>query len=577
MSKNGKNKLARIIAFAILILLIACCTFAVWISYRYKQILAERLPLMIAKSTDSVYHISFRDIHVHIFTHNITLTGLELWPDQKQVEKLKSAHRHIPPTLSTVSIPLLEASGLVWKDIIDKGILDCGNVTVHQLKWLMVCRPNPQDSLLQHDQQKKPYISLIRAEHIDFNSPNIIYHYEGIKDSFSAFLRGGKASLQQFIYNFDERQDTSLFLYARSGKLRPDTFIFRKKVGIYTVRKPLLDFETTLNSITLKDVKLKQMVDHNPNDGEKEIYDFDLPSIKLMDFNWNQLINKSILQTSDVIATDPKMNIRYIDKNQPQTNKMGSYPHQLLLQVGLQTNLATINIHNGYFKYTEVTKKDGDAVIEFTNIQGHFTNITNMTSIIAKHKSCTIKLKGKYMNKSDVSSTFDFYLGDTSGRFKMDGILENLDGEDVMKQAQALTIVEVTSFHLDKMDMHIEGDGSYAKGNFTVLYKDLKISLLKFKSNFRKGKHGPFSFLGSALILYPSNPMPGSEPRQVTTSFARDPQKGFIGSLWENIYRAAKKSAVRNENLVNITDGKESSKGEERKKGFFQRLFGKKH
>ena len=91
---------------------------------------------------------------------------------------------------------------------------------------------------------------------------------------------------------------------------------------------------------------------------------------------------------------------------------MGSYPHQLLLQVGLNTNLEIITLHKGHIKYTEVIKNEDDAVIEFTDINGRLTNVTNIDSIIARKKNCVIALSGKFMGKSDVSSTFHFYLGD---------------------------------------------------------------------------------------------------------------------------------------------------------------------
>jgi hypothetical protein len=126
------------------------------------------------------------------------------------------------------------------------------------------------------------------------------------------------------------------------------------------------------------------------------------------------------------------------------------------------------------------------------------------------------------------------------------------------------------------MNMHIEGDETYAKGNYTMLYDGLKMSLMKFDSKERQGPHGPFAFVGSTLVLYPGNPMPGKEVRTATASFARDTTMGFISILWQNMYRAAKKTAVREQAIVTISDGPETSKGEQPKKGFFKRLFGKK-
>lgn len=577
MPMPAKKKVLYIVLSVFLFLLAAAGGFAWWLSDHYKKLLVAEVPGMVQRATDSIYHISFKDINVDMFDHSVTITGLKLWPDYNQAKALRARHHRIPPTLSTVSVPRIEAYGLMWGDIASTKSLNCKHVVVRDLKWLLDCTPHPEDSLFTRDKKDKPLLDHISVAEVDIIKPDVTYHYHGKNGDFSFHANGGTAVLHDWIYNTDKKKDTSLFLYAHSGQVRFDDLVFVKKNGRYTTKKPEIDFETSPNSVTLKKVKIKHMVNHDPKTwAEKEIYDLLFPSLKLTGLNWNELITNT-LHATQVDAEAPNIAVRFFDKNAAGGSKLGSYPHQLLLQVGLQTNLETVNLHKGHLKYTEVTEKNEEAVIEFTNIKGHMKNVTNMKEIIASHKTCVIQLEGKYMNKSDVNTTFNLNLADTTGRFSVDGFVKNIDGEDVLKQAQAFTLVEVTSFHLDKIDMHIEGDGTYAKGDFAVLYKDLKISLLKFKSKHRMGKKGPLSFLGSALILYPSNPIRDKEVRTVTTTFARDPDKGFIAVLWQQIYRAAKKTAVRNEGFLDVTDIKESFKGEDpKKKGMLKRLFGKK-
>ena len=359
--------------------------------------------------------------------------------------------------------------------------------------------------------------------------------------------------------------------------MRFKNFTFSKPAGRYVVKTPDLDFGSTDSSVTLRFINLNHLVDYDQLSGkEKESFDLHFPVIELHGFNWNKLIDKGVLRIRAVYATAPVINIRYIRENNPANSRTGSYPNQLLLQVGLKTNIMQLFVKDGKFKYTEVTPKGDEGVIEFTGIQGQFENITNLPKVIAKRPDCVITLAGKFMNKSDIAVTFDLSLADKKGAFTVNGHLDNLDGDEVTPQAQVFTIVKVTSFHLNHMKIHIAGDESYAKGDFTVLYQDLKISLLKFDSKMREGKKGLFAFVGSTLVLYKSNPLPNKEVRTVTTSFARDTTKGFIGMIWQHIYRAAKKTAVREQGIVTLTDGPETNRGDTPKKGFFKRLFGKK-
>ena len=577
MAGSKKRKLLHIILLSVLLVIAGVAGYLIWFSHHYKQVIKDRLPEIVLKSTDSVYHISFSDIDISIFDRHITIYDLKLWPDMKQVNALKQQRRRTPPTLSTVSIPLLEAYGITWENLIEKKSLDCSNVVVHDLKWLMVCQPAIGDSLFGHDKRQTPAINRVTSARVDFNNPDITYNYIGQKENFQCYMKGGTAVLNNFVYNYDQSKDTSLFLYAHSGKVRFENFIFNKPSGHYSIITPDLDFATTPNTVTLKLIKIKHMVNHDPETGkEKENYNLGFPAIELVGFNWNRLIDDGELIIPKVNATAPTIEIRYIRENADKNGRKGSYPNQLLLQVGLKTDIKELNINKAHFKYTELTKKGDEGTIEFGDIKGTFSNITNMPEVITCDKSCVVKLQGKYMDKSDVAANFDLGLADAQGHFTLDGNIKNLTGDEVSQQAQAFTIVKVTSFRLARMDMHIEGDQTYSKGDFTVLYDGLKLSLFKFDSKQRQGQRGPFAFVGSALLLYPGNPMPHKEVRKVTTSFARDTTMGFISVLWQNMYRAVKKTAVREPAIVTISDGPETSRGEQPKKGFFKRLFKKK-
>ena len=577
MAKGNAKILFRILLFSLAFVIICSFSIAWWLSLHYKRIISDKLPEIVTNSSDSVYHISFNDISVNIFTHRVTITDLKLWPDEKQVAWLIKQHRSTPVTLSTVHIPYLEADGIKWEDLISNKSLDCKNVVVHDLKWSMLCKQSPDDPLLTHDKKKDPAIGRITSQTVHFIQPDVTYHYIGTKSTFDFFMKGGTADLNNFAYNYDPTKDTSTFLYAHSGKVRFESIIFSKPSGLYIIKMPDIDFSTTANTVTLKLVKIKQMRDNDPQTGKtKEIYNIDIPSLELAGFNWNKLINHGVLKVPKANANDPSIEIQYIRENNPANGRMGAYPQQLLLQVGLKTNIEELNIHNGLFKYTEVTPKGDQGTVIFSGINGQFSNITNLPKAIARNNNCTVKLSGKYMGKSPLSTNFELCLADTTGRFKLDGYLKDLEGDDVTPQAQAFTIVEVTSFHLKEMDMHIEGDQTYSKGDFTVLYNDLKISLFKFDTKHREGKKGTLAFLGSTLLLYSDNPLPGKDVRKVSTSFARDTTKGFVNVIWQHMFRAAKKTAVREKALVTITDGPETSKGQKPKKGIFTRLFGKK-
>lgn len=571
------KRVLLIILSVILLAVITAGCFLFWFSRNYKKVLAERIPAAMLSGTDSIYHISYTDIDISLSEHTIILTGLRLWPDTMQVRAMRTNRRKVPPTLFTVYAPRLEAADISWSALLRSKTFTCKNVTANDLEWQLACTPHPEDSMFTRGQKGKPFISHINAEHITLTRPKVTYLFRGPRNAFSLNLKGGSVVADNWNFYTDESMDTCTFLFAKKGKIRPDSVVFLKPSGRYSTLKPTLDFQVSKGIVSLQNIHIKEMLNRDPqNKNIQEVYNIDLPEIAVSGFNWNKLVNHNELGITNAAVKQPVINLKYIRQYAAATNKMGSYPHQLLLQVGMDLNIRKVALQNGNMEYVEVTDKGEEGLIKFTGINGSLDHITNMPGIIRTHHNCIIKLKGKYLDKSPLDATFHLDLTDNSGRFKMQGNVQDLDGDDVLKQAQAFTFVGVTSFHLNRLDMDIDGDETYAKGRFTCRYKDLKLSLFKFKSKHRKGSKGPFSFLGSTLILYPSNPMPGKEVREVTTTFARDTSKGFINGIWKNIYYGAQKTAVRSQNLLTIAGERETEKGEQPKQPFLKRLFRKK-
>jgi hypothetical protein len=578
MAAKRKYIVLRVLVSFMVVFFLAAGCGLLWLSHNYKRLILERAPGIIAKGSDSVYHLSIQDVDIHFWAGTATVTGLNIWPDKEQVKTLRARKHRVPPTLSTVTLPKVEISGICWTDLITSKSFDCSHVVVHHIKWTLEATPHPEDSLFPERPKRSGMIRRITALHGDVLEPEITYKYNGAATRFTAMLKGGNGVLNEFVYDYDDTKDTSNFLYANNGYVKPDSFIFLKQGSRYSVEHPGLDFETSPSSITLKFVKIMHLIDVNESSGNiQELYNLSFPKIEIISTNWNALINDGILSAKEINAPKAMIDIHYISANTTAHSKMGDYPNQQLHQVGLKTNIKKFNILDGLFRYTEPNEKSQqEAIIELEGLNCSITNITNLDSVIRKNNNCAIKLDARYNHKSPVSGTINLTIGDTKGHFTLNGYLENLDAADITKQTQALALVEVTSLHLSKIELSQEGDETYVKGNMTMLYSDLKISLMKFKSNMRKSEHGPLSFLANTLLLYRQNPMPGKDVRKVSTTFARDSTKGFISMIWENVLRGAKKTAIRSDALINITDGPETQKGEKPKKGFFKRLFGKK-
>ncbi|MCD6010952.1 MAG: hypothetical protein K0Q79_814 [Flavipsychrobacter sp.] len=574
MAAQKKHKVLRVILITFLLLIAGFLGFTLWLSYSYKSIVADRMPKMVKKATDGIYRFSYGTIDLSVANGTLTMTDVKLWPDTARARILRAQHKKVPNTLMTITIPRLEVTGINWGNITGSGAINFDTVVAYNVKWLLSNKPYPKDSL---PEAKERLINKITTKTLILKEPDVTYIHHG-RSSFTYYMKGGTITVNNWAYNFDQLKDTCTFLYAHSGSLRLNSFIIKKRKATYTVRKPVLDFTTTSNSVTLKNVIIGPVPKTDPATGnEKEVHHYRFPEIVLQGFNWNKLIGNNLLAVGELNARNAVVEVKHDQRyDDPNENKVGSYPQQLLKEVEMKMYIGKFKPSNSTYKATTITRKGDEAKMAFTGINGTIHNATNMPAYIARNKNCSVRLTGRFLGKSEVAANFRFLLAGRSGRFVVNGYIKDLNGEDVTPQTKKFTPVAVSHFHLKKMDFRIEGDEMHTKGNFTVLYDGLKISLLKFDSKNRSGANGPFAFIANATMIYPSNPMPGKDVRSVATSFARDTTKGFVNQLWASMFRAAEKTATRNQDVITLINGRETEKGEQPKKGLLKRLFGKK-
>lgn len=583
MLKN-KRKSLHIGLWITGLLLAATGIFSFWVSYHYKNIIRQQLPSLVAKNTDSLYNVSLGDISINVLTRTVTLKNVRFAPDSVRRDFLKQNNR-LPAKLLSVAITEIHIAGIEWENLASNSSFDCKYIIINSPTILIDGAPKPLDSLTGKDTStKKAAIEMISAGKIDILNPIVTYHYVSDTSDYSLWIKGGKVLLSDWKLETGKGLDTSTFFFARNAEIALDSFNYVKKGSPYGIGASGLAFSTAGKSIDLRKVFIhitgSKENFYKEAGQQKDIYDLFFPSIKIAGLDWKGLLNKGTLHADTMQIADPSLEIYFSRLYAPNTkSKVGNYPHQLLTKIGLPLDIQTMQLTNGHFKYTEMsatTHKEG--VIRFEQVSGTMNNITNIDTLIAKNEKCYIKLKGKYMDHGDIAATFMLLLSDKKGYFTVDGTAINVDAADVNQPAKALALTEVTSFHLNKLDMHVEGNEDYGKGKFTMLYDDLNITFLKMNEDNKtdkKGK-GALSFLANTLALYSSNPMPGKEVRQITTSIKRDPYKGFFSLIWKNVFMGAKNTALRSPELVENVKGAVKAETPEKKKTFLRKIFGKK-
>jgi hypothetical protein len=575
----------RILLGAVLFILLGVVVFASWLSNHYKQIIRDRLPGIVARASDSLYKISISDIDIDFLTRDVTARNVRLWVDTAREQELRAQGR-LPAVLLNISIPQLKLAGVKWAEIVSDKSLYCRYLEVVGPKVWIDAIPASEDTSKQlagvpdTGEAKKPMVNHLAFGTIELLRPQITYHFQGA-DSFYCDFDGGIVRLIDWAYSSSEPKDPTRFLFAKSGLLAVDNFSYRKPGSLYSVQSANVHFRSDEDTISIHDFIVAPIVKkdefYKRSGGiQREMYHVRFAKIDFVGLNWKSLIDDKNLFTKAVVLDTPRIDIFFSRYYKPSNkSKMGRFPTQLLQRLKLKLNLPEVYVANGHLKYAEVNEKTGKTgIVTFDDVRGVLSNVTNVDSLVSRNKYSIVKLRGNLLNGSDVSAEFNFLLPDTNGYFTLDGNVRDLNANQISDQSKALALAAIRSFHMSNMDMHIEGDQTFARGRFTMLYDSLSIMLEKVDSNMRMKKKGLLSLVANTLVLYPSNPMPGADPRTVETYIERDKLKSFFNLIWKNIYQAAQKSTLRNQQILDLVKSQPDKNG--KKKGIFKKLFGRK-
>ncbi len=116
--------------------------------------------------------------------------------------------------------------------------------------------------------------------------------------------------------------------------------------------------------------------------------------LALKNIDMNDLLDKKLVASEMVIDNVSAKIYRDLHKPLQQKSKVGSYPSQLLMQIGQPVNIASLTVNHAFVQYREnETVSDSTGVVKFANSTFNISNITNIPEAIQKNNELNIAFK----------------------------------------------------------------------------------------------------------------------------------------------------------------------------------------
>jgi len=544
--KHKKHRLA-LISFLALTAVILVLAFL--INRYWAPILSKKIKSIVLTSTDSLYNIDFSSAELHVLEGRVIIYNINFKPDTAVYNRRKN-QRLAPNTLVELHAKRLILANIHPFKLYFKHILDIGRITLSSPDVLMRYQLNQsKDTLIKNKrttwQKISKSLKSIHVGDIFLNDVHFKYNdYSGSKPAFSE-LKEMNLQANDLLIDSLTQTDISRMLFCKDIAVDLNNFNGKTKDGLYTYTVKKLKISTRSEQLTIRGFTLEPV---NANmffsKTLKDKYTIKLDSLQLNDFDLFNYAKYRTLTVSSLILNRGSLDLlNNPNKPPPHKNKIKSFPNVAIFDLNTEIKIDTIiakHIDVSYSEYNNQSGKTG--TITFNNSSARFLNVTNNKSILQKNNISRVRVSSYFMNRGKVNIDFTFNLTNPNAIYSYKGSVGPMNLQAVNPATIPLAMVKITSGNLKKFDFDVKADSKVSQGKVTVLYNDLKVTLLKHDSIDKKLKRKLIaSLFANVFILKHNNPDEADEiPRSFNVVYKRPVYSPFFKSAWQTLLAGIK-------------------------------------
>ncbi len=522
---------------------------ALWQFYKYK-IVNKNVNKLITEKSKGLYSIHYEDIIVEEVSGSLQVKNVEVMPDTAVYNNMVK-EKTDPPVLVRFAFPLLQIVRIKTpKALLNKEIeggkveIDQPTIEIGLNNFLKdTAAYNPGKDIVK---QLLGKLVSIKMDSIVINKANLVVR--DLKTGAVVF-RGNNISwlLTDLLIDSTNKEDSSRIMYCRNVDIACDDIVIPSENNVYQLDIEKLRFTSQHNSFYIGSVKLIPRLTEDEfarsSVVQKDRYDIMLEDVGLLNINRESLWHKKI-QADSLVVNKSSFKI-YRDLSYPRDgrSRVGKYPQQQLMHLPVPVLFKKAVFIQSFIEYKEKNARSNDAgKVQFYNVHATIRNITNVHAAITEDNTCVVDFESKFLNEAPLTAKLTMFLKNPQGKFSIEGDLGSINALSLNALAQPMGLARVEKGTIDKMHFNFTGTDSASEGKVLMLYRDIKISLLKKdKEQNKYDKKGLLS-LAANILIKNSNPGSNEKARVADVHYNRDTQKSFFNLLWKSIFTGVKGS-----------------------------------
>lgn len=248
-------------------------------------------------------------------------------------------------------------------------------------------------------------------------------------------------------------------------------------------------------------------------------------AFKKIDFK--RLIEDKSFLCQKVLINDGQLDL-FKDKQLPfPSERIMPMLQERIKKASIALELDSIEIKNIDISQTTLQSSGlTEGSITFQNTNGLITNITNDSSRLHSDRILKVGASTQIMGKGNLTANFAFDMLDPNNLFFFDARLGPMEAKEFNNILEATAFVKVKSGNIKSINLQATANSSYAYGNMSFLYNNLKVEAYNKKNLKTKGMGVTLkSFFANTFVVKKNNSKYRLLGRRGTMFYERDPAR----------------------------------------------------
>jgi len=582
-----RHKWQKIAFSFVLVPVLIIFIIALILNHYLAPILATQVREAVLTESDSLYHADFTRAELHLLEGKVTIYDISLIPDTAVYNRKKQQHV-APNNLVTLHVKKLILSHIHPFSYYFRHRLNIREIILNEPELnVSYALSHTQDTILKDRRTTWQKISKslhsISVGHIYFNDVKFKYEdYSGHKVVIST-LKEMNLSATDLLIDSTTQTDKSRLLYCKDIVTELNNYSGKTDNGLYDYKIKYLKLSTMYSRLNIRGLQLQAAKnDLFFNKSQSDSFTLGIDSIQLNNFDFLNYHKYRRLRASSLNLSNGALTV-FGNPNkarQVKTDQVSTFPNVLVRNSNTDLTIDTVRLkHIGvsYSEFNVESKKTGS--VEFDNTSGEFHNVTTNKAAIAKNNITDVRLSSYFMNRGRLDVQFLFNLTDADGSFSYKGSLGNMTANKLNQATVPLAMLKITSGNIKQFNFDIHANRKTFKGRISLLYNDLKVSILEADTaNNRLKKQQLISIFANLFVIKRNNPdVAGKAPRFSDVSYLRPKDSPFFKTVWRTLLRGIKECAGLDEKSQQAAMGRLTEHKKNKQERLVRKAERKKH